>query len=136
MAQASLLDKLLRAVMLGVAAFDLAMGLLMLAAPRALSSLLGVPLPPEMFFVRFAGLLQAGLAAAYLVGGWRPAQYVGNVALAAVMRVLMAALLVYTGVTERLLVFTLLGVVEVPLGISHAVYAARLRRGRRARDAG
>lgn len=129
MAQASPIDKILRAVMLGVAAFDLVMGLLMLAAPRALSSLLGVPLPSEMFFVWFAGMLQAGLAAAYLVGGLWPARYVGNIALAAAMRVLMAALLVYIGAAEGLLVFTLLGVVEVPLGISHAVYAARLRRG-------
>lgn len=129
MAQASPLDRILRAVMLGVAAFDLILGLLMLAAPRALSALLGVPLPAEMFFVWLAGMLQAGLAAAYLVGGWRPAQYVGNVWLAAVMRLLMAALLVFIGTTQGLFVFTLLGVVEVPLGISHAAYAARLRRG-------
>ena len=115
--------------MLGVAAFDLVVGLLMLAAPRALSALLRVPLPSEMFFVWFAGLLQVGLAAAYLVGGWRPAQYVGNVLLAAVMRVLMAVLLVFVGATQGLFVFTLLGFVEVPLGISHAFYAARLRRG-------
>ena len=129
MAQASLLDKVLRAVMLGVAAFDLVVGLLMLAAPRPLSSLLGVPLPSEMFYVWLAGALQTGLAAAYLIGGWRPAQYVGNVWLAAVMRVLMGALLVFIGATGGFLIFVLLGLAEVPLGVSHAVLAARQRRG-------
>lgn len=129
MAQASLLDKVLRAVVLGVAAFDVVTGLLMLAAPRLLSSLLGVPLPSELYFIWLAGALQVGLAAAYLIGGWRPAQYVGNVVLAAVMRLLMGALLVFIGATQGLFVFTLMGIAEVPLGIAHAVYAARLRRG-------
>ena len=129
MAQASLLDKILRAVMLGVAAFDLVVGVLMLAAPRFLSSVLRIPLPSEMFYVWLAGALQAGLASAYLVGGFRPAQYVGNVWLAAVTRVLMGALISYIGATGGFFVFVVLGLAEIPLGISHAVFAARQRRG-------
>jgi hypothetical protein len=126
MAKTNLLDRILRAVLIGVAAFDLLLGFAILCAPQALARVVNLPLPAELYYVRLLGLLQIGLALAYLLGGSAPARYFGNVALAAVLRLAMGTLLIIIGSTAGLPLFTVLGVVEIPLGLAHAFYATRI----------
>jgi hypothetical protein len=126
MAQGNILDKALRALMIGVACFDLVAGFLLLVAPQFVSVMVKLPLPSELSYVCLLGILQIGLALAYLIGGLSPARHIGNVILAAVMRLAMGALVIFIGVTLDSWIFTLLGVAEIPIGLSHALYAIRL----------
>jgi hypothetical protein len=126
MAKTKLLDKILRAVLVGVAGFDLIQGILILFAPRFVAAMLKLPLPSEMFYLWLVGMLQIGLALAYLIGGISPVRHIGNVVLAAVMRLAMAVLLIIIGTTQGLSVFTYMGLAEILVGLSHALYAIRL----------
>lgn len=112
--------------MIGVAGFDLVAGLLVLVAPQFVSAMLKLPLPSEMLYIWLVGILQIGLALAYMIGGLSPARHIGNVILTAVMRLAMGALVICVGVTLDSWTFTLLGVAEIPIGLSHALYAIRL----------
>jgi hypothetical protein len=121
-----MLDKILRVVLIGVAAIDLILGFLILFAPHFFSATFKLSLPSEISYVWLLGMLQIMVAVAYLIGGLSPARHVGNVILAAIARVAMGVLLIFIGVTQNLTIFTLLGFLEIPIGLSHAVYAARL----------
>ena len=126
MAQRSTLDWILRALMIGVGLFDLVAGILVLVAPTFVANVVGLPLPTEEFYLWLVGLLQVGLASAYLIGGLSPARHIANVILAAVMRLAMGVVVICIGLNLDSTIFTLLGVAEIPLGLSHALYAIRL----------
>jgi hypothetical protein len=119
-------DKILRVVLIGVAAIDLIQGVLMLFAPHLISAMLSLALPSEIYYVWLMGMLQIIVAVAYLIGGISPVRHVGNVVLAAVARLVMGMLLIFIGITQNLSILTLLGIAEIPIGLSHALYAARL----------
>lgn len=123
---ASLLDKLLRAALVGGAVFDLTVGLLVFIAPDWLITIIKLPLPPQAY-IWFLGVLQIGLSLAYVVGCISPVRHLGNVILAAVMRFAMSIVLINIGRTMALPLFTLLAVAEILLGLSHTVYAMRLK---------
>src|SRR5260370_25374016 len=122
MERTNLVDRILRTVLVGVGLFDLMAGLVVLGAPRFLSLTLKLPLPSEMFYVWLVGMLQIVLALAYLIGAVNPARYLWNIVLAAVMRVAMAVLLIFVGVTNGFAGFTLLGVAEILIGVYHSLY--------------
>lgn len=126
MAKTNTLNKILRAVLVGVAAFDLIQGLLILFAPRLVSAMLKLPLPAEMFYIWLVGMLQIGLALSYLIGGISPVRHIGNIVLAAAMRLATAVLLIVIGMTQGLSIFTYMGLAEILIGLSHALYAIRL----------
>ena len=126
MPNASLLNKILRAVLVGAAVFDLIVGFLVLLAPGLIVALMKLPLPAEAY-VLFIGLLQIGVSLGYVIGCISPVRHIGNVMLAAVMRLAMSVVLIFIGITMGLPLFILLAVVEILLGLSHALYAMRLR---------
>jgi hypothetical protein len=86
--------------MVGIAAIDLIIGLLILFAPGFTSTMLKLPLPSEMFYVWLVGMLQLNVGLAYLIGGISPVHHFGNIVLAAVMRLPMAVLLIVIGTTQ------------------------------------
>ncbi|UCF81332.1 MAG: hypothetical protein JSV08_02665 [Acidobacteriota bacterium] len=129
MSRSSIVDSLLRAALFLGAAVDVALGLLILFFPRALSVLLDVPLPREMVYLWLAGLLAVGLGAAYALAGCNPVRYFGNVVLAAAVRLAGAfffLVVVATGYAPR--VFLAFALMDGAFGLVHAFHAARLVR--------
>lgn len=119
--------RILRGLIIVVGSVDFVLGCLLLFVPVLLPALLGIPLPDEVFWVRVGGLLQLGLAAAYILGGVDPQRYQGNIILAAVMRLTMAVLLITAGMQRPAFkLFIFIGMLEIPIGLSHAMYAAGL----------
>lgn len=121
-----MLNKMLRALVIGVALFDVVGGILMLACPSFVSTAVKLPLPSELSYIWLLGVLQIGLALAYLIGGVRPLRYFGNVVLAAVMRLAMGGLITCIGLTLDSSPFMLMGVAEILVALAHALYAIRL----------
>ena len=126
MKKVSPFDLILRTLLIGAGAFDLVAGFVVLVAPRFLSTTLKLPLPSELFYVWFIGLLQIGLALAYLIAGFNPLRHMANLVLAAGMRVAMSGLLIFVGLSNGFILLTVLGLVEGFVGLAHAVYVTRL----------
>lgn len=120
------LDLALRLLLIGAGAFDLIAAFVLLLAPRWLSATLNLPLPADLFYVWFIGMLQIGLALAYLIGGLNPIRYAANVKLAAAMRLAMSGLLFFVGLRTGFTLFIVLGSVELVVGLAHTLYATRL----------
>ena len=126
MKKANPFDLILRTLLIGAGAFDLIAGFAVLLAPRFLSTTLKLPLPSELFYVWFTGLLQIGLALAYLIAGFNPLRHMANLVLAAGMRIAISGLLIFVGLRNGFILFTVLGLVEGFVGLAHAVYVTRL----------
>jgi hypothetical protein len=121
------LDKLLRFLFVAPALVDLGMGFFVLIAPETVARMIRLTVP-EPFYVWIIGLLQIGLALAYLVASRDPVRYINHVALGGLMRLAMAILLLVTGIKLELMLVIVLGVVEVFLGLSHLIFRLRLAR--------
>jgi hypothetical protein len=121
------LNKFLRFLFVGVAAADVVIGFLILLVSDLLARSIGLN-PPEPFYIWVLGLLQIGLALAYLVSSGDPARYINHVALAGGMRLAMAILLIVAGYKMKLPFLIVLGSLEIAVGLSHSLYATRLAR--------
>ena len=134
MLQDSFLDRLLRLSYLLVATGDALIGLVAIVAPPLLADTLGLPLPTETFYFRWAGLLTMAVAAAYLLGGALPGKYYRIIMLSILVRIGTAVFLflaVRSDLAPRYFLKVML--LEAILILHHIIFAIRFAPRRMAR---
>jgi hypothetical protein len=131
----SLLDRSLRFSYLLVAAADALIGLIAVFTPPLLAATLGLPIPTETFYFRWAGLFTAVVATIYLLAGVLPTKYYTLIVVSVLVRVATAAFLFFavrSDLAPRFFLKVLL--LEAILIVHHIIFALRFAPGRVARS--
>src|SRR5258708_5651539 len=127
-------DRFLRLIFMVVAASDGLIGLLALFSPRTLNSLLGIPIPAELFYFRWAGILTSAVAAAYLLAGANPGRHYGIIILSVAVRSVTAIFLfLAVQALQTPQFFFRVALLETVLVLHHAAFAIRFSPRRLAR---
>lgn len=125
-------DGVLRWILLGGAAFDIAFGVAVLVAWKTMLRLLRLdPVAGAEVFVKLAAVLSLGLGLFYALAAIAPWRYHGNINVAALVRLGSALFFAWFVFVAKLLPFALAGMAagELFLGIAHFIYSRRTAEG-------
>ncbi len=120
----------LRASLVVGALYDLVFAAILLAAPRAGSIALRIPMPDQQVYLRFTGVFLAALAMFYLLPALHPGRYLGNVVVAVGARTAGAAFLVTAAtVFDQPPALLALGAGDAIFALAHAVFLVQAEGG-------
>jgi hypothetical protein len=113
----------LRVSLVAGSLYDAVFAIVNMIAPGLGSSLLGIPLPQEQFYLRFTGVFLLMLAMFYMLPVIHPGRYLGNVVVAIIGRSAGAVFLFVAAIAFGYpSSFMILGAGDLLFAILHAVF--------------